>query len=372
MALQKGTDVITGKVFERKLAHRVVAAGQERNFVFPVEPAGAIDHLTRKVQRESGVVARTNELRNFGLGAELLQIAGRADAEPEFAQGFQIDGIFQTGADVAAGQAFPHDIGDECRAVIEDVHAQAGIVRAGEEGITGTEAGAGNAQTFESLTFEPIDTTASVDDRLTRGIDGAAKVGGDGVICARETGGHARIVIRQAETQCADAQALQAGAERIVLGQLRIPVRQNNYRFALSVGRRKPKRADQIVFSERSLDRRGEFKPVVRKFKLLWLFVAKKLFAGLDGVLVQARQILDRVESIERKVARARPIFAPFKSEFERTNGAIGGTTAKLALPAIHPIAVPSRNWTQQEFHPFITNRRELLARDRWIHEIPV
>ena len=45
IALEKGTNLVSGHVFERKLTHGVVAAGQNGYFVVPLVFACAADHL---------------------------------------------------------------------------------------------------------------------------------------------------------------------------------------------------------------------------------------------------------------------------------------------------------------------------------------
>src|SRR6476661_7653341 len=61
VALQKRTDFIAGEVFERKFAHRVVAAGEHAHLVVPPAAPGALDDVARKPYRERRIVARINE-----------------------------------------------------------------------------------------------------------------------------------------------------------------------------------------------------------------------------------------------------------------------------------------------------------------------
>ena len=80
--------------------------------------------------------------------------------------------------------------------MIEGVHADAGIVGAGEECVAGAEAGAKDAEVLVPLLLEPIETAADIDDRLAAGGDGAPDVRTDGVIGSLDFCGSADIVIR--------------------------------------------------------------------------------------------------------------------------------------------------------------------------------
>ena len=97
--------------------------------------------------------------------------------------------------------ADPNHVGKISGGVVEDVDANARIVRAGQKGITRTQAGAEDAELGVSLLCQPIEATADVSDGLAGSVNGACHVRADGIIGAGELGGPADIVIRHAQPQ---------------------------------------------------------------------------------------------------------------------------------------------------------------------------
>ena len=68
--------------------------------------------------------------------------------------------------------------------MIEGSDANPRIVRGGDESIAGSETGADDAQPVIALRFQPVEATAGIDHALAHRVDGAANVGGDGVVGA--------------------------------------------------------------------------------------------------------------------------------------------------------------------------------------------
>src|SRR5579883_1409085 len=104
--------------------------------------------------------------------------------------------------------------------MVEDIHANTRIVRARQKRIAGAEAGADDAEVTVTLLLEPVEAGACVDDGLARSIDRAADIRRDCIIGTCKAGRHARIVIRKAQAQSRNAEALQSGAQRVVLRKL--------------------------------------------------------------------------------------------------------------------------------------------------------
>ncbi len=238
-----------------------MAARKHRDIVIPVALARALDDLLRQMDREGGVVTRINEFRTLAFAGEEVPVARRADARPELTESGKIDGILKTLPDMTGRQSFPDYVGNVGRAVIEDIHANARIMGRNQEGVAGTKAGADDAEIGEASLFEPIEAGARVDDGLASSVDGAADIGRNGIIGAREPGRRTRVVIGQAQAQGRDAEPLEAAAERIVLGEFGIPVRQEDDGLTMPSFGWKPARPNQVVLRIRSVDGRGEGEP---------------------------------------------------------------------------------------------------------------
>ena len=160
--------------------------------------------------------------------------------------------------------------------MIEGGHANARIVRGGKKCITGSQAGAHDAQPAVSLLLQPIQAAANVHHRLAARVERAPDVGGHRVVGAARLRRHANVVIRHAQAQHRDAHQVQHPAQSGVSHGIGIPMRQQHH--GPPPARRKPARVHQIVFRIRRVHRRGEaqeisvraanfrFQPRVRHF----------------------------------------------------------------------------------------------------------
>ena len=101
MPLEIRANLIAGNKFEWEFTHRVVAARQDGDLVRPTMRARPFNDLPRQMHGKSGVVSRVNEFRLFLPACIEIPVAGRADAQPEFAQRFEVDGCLQTVTNVA-------------------------------------------------------------------------------------------------------------------------------------------------------------------------------------------------------------------------------------------------------------------------------
>src|SRR5438552_1453911 len=100
--------------------------------------------------------------------------------------------------------------------MVEGVDSNTRIVGTGQTGIAGSQAGPDDSKALVALRFQPIVTAAHIDYGLTRGIYSAGNVRRDGVVRSLELGGHAVIVIRQADTKSGDAEPGQPAGQSIV------------------------------------------------------------------------------------------------------------------------------------------------------------
>src|SRR5580698_3812437 len=109
--------------------------------------------------------------------SETLHIGNRADRSPQLTQArLRHAGILEGFTDMPRALSRPDHIAERGRCVVEGVHAQTRIVRAGDEGIAGTKTGAQNAELLIALRFEPVEAAAYIDNRLPACSDGAPDV----------------------------------------------------------------------------------------------------------------------------------------------------------------------------------------------------
>src|SRR4051794_39235850 len=102
-------------------------------------------------------------------------------------------------------------------------------------------------------------------------------------------------MIRQAQKQCGDAEALQAGAERIMLWEFRIPMRKNHDGLVGGTTGREPKPLYRIVLWVRRRNGRHKSEPIITQFEPIGLIVREEFLARRDDALIQVDQVLDRV-----------------------------------------------------------------------------
>ena len=203
--------------------------------------------------------------RSAGCGAgKFGVIVAGADGGPQFPHTLLGEaGLFKRLFDVAGALARPGDVSEGSGGVVENVDADAGVVRAGQVGVAGAEAGAEDAEVSVALRLKPIDAAADIDNGLAAGGEGAADVGADRVVGALKLGGAANVVVRHGEAQGRNAHAIEDGAEGVVAESVGVPLGQN-YDCLLGAGgsfvrgRRVPAGVDQVVFRVRRALGRGE------------------------------------------------------------------------------------------------------------------
>src|SRR5581483_9335568 len=186
-------------VFVRAFTGGVVPAGQDDYLVIKMMAGEFADHFPGKFRQESKIIFRVHHERTLGIPRELFEVHHGTDGEPEVPQAFQIDGSFETFADVACGLAMPDYVSEVSGGMVEGRGPDALVVRAGNEGITGTKARARDPESIVTLLFEPIEAAADVDHALADGVESTPDVGRDGVIGAADFRRHTNVVIRHAE-----------------------------------------------------------------------------------------------------------------------------------------------------------------------------
>ena len=112
--------------------------------------------------------------------------------------------------------------------MVECVHPQPGIVRAGNKRIAGAEAGAQHAELFVPLLLQPVEAAANIDDGLAARGQRPPNVRADGVVGSLQFRGAANIVEGFAEPQRRNSKAIEQGAEHVVAEGIRIPLRHHD------------------------------------------------------------------------------------------------------------------------------------------------
>jgi hypothetical protein len=133
-----------------------VAAGEDDFAEVEFELAAELDGLAGELGQEGGVVFRVKEEGFFGFLPEFREVGGGADAEPQLAEGVEVDVALEALFDVEGGQSGPDDVGEVGGAVVEGVDGQARVVGAGQERIAGAEARADDGDPLAGAGCSPI------------------------------------------------------------------------------------------------------------------------------------------------------------------------------------------------------------------------
>ncbi len=156
--------------------------------------------------------------------------------------------------------------------MIEGIHPQARVVRAGQKCVARAEARSQHAEVLIALLFEPVQAAANIDHRLPARRNRAPNVGADRVVGALQLHRPADVVIGLREPQRRNPHAVEQPAQHIVAEPIRVPLRQHHDRLLgprrVFVRRgRIPARVHQIVFRVRRPLRRG--KPQILRLREL-------------------------------------------------------------------------------------------------------
>src|SRR6266568_3367773 len=164
----------------------------------------------------------------LGPALEFVEVIHGTNAGEAVPQLIGVKHLFNAFTDVTGGKARPDNVTEIGRGVIEDVHSQAAVMGAGNEGIAGTEAGAEHAKFRVALLLQPIEAAANVDDALSRSVNRASDVGTDGVIGAMKLRWHADVMVRHAKAQRGNSENSEEASEGIVTECIAIPLRNDD------------------------------------------------------------------------------------------------------------------------------------------------
>ena len=192
--------------------------------------------------------------------------------------------------------------------MVESVHAQPRIVRAGQKAVARTQARAQHAEVLVALLLQPVNAAADIDHRLAAGGNRPANVRAHGVVGALQLRRPANVVVGLRKPQRRDAHAIEHRAQRVVAEPVGVPLRHHDDglfgpRRIFLRRRRKPARVHQVVLRVRRALRRG-------KAQILGL--GEFAFGGL---LLQLRILCERFRpNVGRKQLR----MALLQSEIRR------------------------------------------------------
>ena len=179
----------------------------------------------------------------------------------------EVDVTVEPLPDVVGRQSRPHDICKIRRDVIQGSRPQERFVRGRQHRQARAEARAENANRLVALRRQPGDAAARVEHCLPADLRRPADVRADDVVRAAKLRRHARVVIRHAEAQRADLEAVEETAETDVAVRVGVPLRQNDH-GALAAGRRvvrKIPRPHGVVLGVRRLRRRSDRRATRRR-----------------------------------------------------------------------------------------------------------
>src|SRR5437879_8660641 len=104
-------------------------------------------------------------------------------------QALRINLRFEPSANMARRLPVPDHIGEVRGRMVEGRYPNTRIMRGGKKRVTGTQAGADNAQPVIALFLQPIEAAANVHHPLACCVQGSTDVSGDSVISARISDG---------------------------------------------------------------------------------------------------------------------------------------------------------------------------------------
>src|ERR1700747_1496496 len=384
-------------VFVRRFSGRVVTAGQDHDSVIQMMRRELADHLPRKFRKKSQIIVGVNDQRPLAISRELVEIDHRADGEPQSPQAFEVDGCLDPLANMASGLPVPGHVGKVGGRVIESGGPNAGIVRAGDESVTGTETGADEPELGVALLFEPIEAAADIDHTLSNRIERASDIGRNGVIGAANLGRHADIGIRYAQAQYGNIQQVENLAQRGVGDGIRVPVWKQNDRAAATS--RKPARIREIVLRVRRSHRRSETKKVSEgpahfcfKFRVWnfartedlhlaalepeigWDAIGIELVAPRDAALVVIRKELLRIRGYLAggNAVAARPVAGEFDTPLQWAEHANVVDRSEPGFPVVHPFGVARSHVLNLNITGTCEQRSEDAASGEWQHSMGI
>ncbi len=215
------------------------------------------EKLLRKFVLKCGVVTAADGEQLLACSAQFRKIRNRADGRPVAAKFLLRDFRAQRFPNVNCGEAG----GDHVAKIRRDVQERGGanqrLVRRRDTGDARTEAGSQNSERAVTALSEPSEAASRVANSLTIGLESQPNIWADDVVSLGMARYGAMVVIRQAQAQRTDSQAIQPAANVNVGAVICVPLRQDYHGGADCTGREKA-RADVIVFLPGRIDGAGE------------------------------------------------------------------------------------------------------------------
>ena len=103
------------------------------------------------------------------------------------------------------------------------------IVRRGDEGNAGSEAGAENPEASVAPLLEPVQAGSRIDDRLSSGMQGPAHIARHMIVGPLDARGLPPVVVSQAHAKGGQAEKIQQLAEPEMAAFIRIPLREHEH-----------------------------------------------------------------------------------------------------------------------------------------------
>jgi len=172
---QKGADVVSAQKQIRSITDRPVPAGQ---FNFPVVEALHVemaDQFFDVIPREDGVIPTQHQQRSLREARILTHVGDRIDNTPALAKLPLGDVPLQSRA--VFRHSVPNGVGNGRAAMVEDIHLEAPIERAGQEPVTEPETVPEDSDLLIALFCKPIQARQRIDDALPRGGNCPADIG---------------------------------------------------------------------------------------------------------------------------------------------------------------------------------------------------
>ena len=184
--------------------------------------------------------------------------------------------------------------------------------------------------------LQPRNCASRVQDRLTADLSRSSDVRADDVVRARELGRHSDIVIRKAQAQRADPEAIEQTAQPDVALGIGIPLREHDDGAAPAalgwIG--EVARAHQIVVGMRRVNRARERQDAIDERVVVGGRDVVKALADLRGLLAPRLQKACGIKPLVG-LGNGRMVGQPVQSPLEWSDGSVRGRGGEATFPGM-------------------------------------
>ena len=228
--------------------------------------------------------------------------------------------------------------------MIEDPHADSGVVRRRHKRHARSQAGSQDTQPAVPQVRQPIHAGAYIHHRLPARMNGAAHVAGYVVIGARGLRRFALRMVSHSHAQRADAAAIEQPGQPHVSVRSGVPLRQHDHHPPLVVRRREPHSMRRIVLRVSRPCRTGEGQAISLQPVVVHWLVGEKAVGIVQSLGYETGNALGGIPVGVSRAGGEFQAVQPIRAPFERTHYPVGVARGELPLPPVHVSSVNSHH----------------------------